>query len=405
MSEELEAFISSLQNIIDQQKSEIFKLKSIINSIPGSIYWKDLNGKYLGRNLYAAEKMCDIGENGDLNINSIIGKTDYDLFEQEIAEQYEKHDRAVINSGKELITEEVVTTSNNDIITQLSTKRPLYDEYGNIIGIIGNTVNISHLKKIENDLQIAKKKLESANKIKDDFIHNMEHDIRTPFSGILGLANYLAEQEQDSTKKGFLNDIALSAKQLLNYCNTILDYSKIEMESVPIVEKKLNLNEVMEALILVERPAAINKKLSLTYQHDNDIPKVILGDQYRLQRIFVNLISNAIKFTNAGKISIQSKLVKVKEKDIVVSIIVQDDGIGMAEDKINFIYEKFYRDVPSNRGLYKGLGLGLKVVKHFVNDLGGEIEVKSKVNAGTTFCCTFPFKLPLREEILNDQQG
>lgn len=402
MSKELEAFISGLQNIIDQQKSEIFKLKGIINSIPGSIYWKDRNGKYLGRNLYAAEKMCNVRDQNNPNIDEIIGKTDYDLFDQDIADQYKKHDLSVLESGKELVTEEIVTTTNNDVITQLSVKRPLRDEYGNIIGIIGNTVDISHLKKIENDLQATKKKLEAANKIKDDFIHNMEHDIRTPFSGILGLAKLLAEQEQDHTKQGFLNDIALSAKHLLNYCNTILDYTKIEMEAIPVIEKKLNLKEIIENLTQVERPAAINKKLSLIYQHDEQIPNIVIGDQYRLQRIFINLLSNSIKFTHKGKILIKTSLVKTKEKEIIVSIIIKDDGIGMAEDKINFIYEKFYRDTPSNRGIYSGVGLGLKVVKHFVNDLGGEIEVKSIVNTGTTFCCTFPFKLPLREEILND---
>lgn len=402
MAKELETFINKLQNLIDQQKSEIFKLKAIINSIPGSIYWKDCNGKYLGRNLYAAQKMCEVNNNDDSRIDIIIGKTDYELFEPVIAEQYRKHDLSVINSGKELTIEEVVTTTNNDLITQLSIKRPLHDEYGNIIGVIGNTIDISYLKKIENDLQEAKKKLEVANKIKDDFIRNMEHDIRTPFSGILGLANFLAEQEQDPTKQEFLKDIARSAKQLLNYCNTILDYTRIEMETIPIMEKKLNLRELIENLIQIENPAVINKKLSLIYQHDEQIPKIVLGDQYRLQRILINLLSNAIKFTAKGKILIKTSVVKAKEREIIIRLIIKDEGIGMTEDKINFIYEKFYRDTPANRGIYQGVGLGLKIVKHFVNDLGGEMEVNSVVNLGTTFCCTFPFKLPLSEEILND---
>ena len=399
MSKEIESFIKNLQQQIEQQKTELFELKTIINSIPGSIYWKDVNGKYLGRNLYATGKMIAI----DLlhqDIESVIGKTDYDLFAIEVAEQYRKHDLYVIETGKEFAIEEILTTPNNEIITQLSTKSPLRDAYGNIIGVIGNTIDISYLKKIEKDLEKTKERLEASTKIKDAFIHNMEHDIRTPFVGILGLSNYLFEQEEDITKKEYLNDIAMSARQLLNYCNCILDYANVEMDSIPIVEKKFFFKELIDNLIIAEKPAAIIKKLTLSCQYDDKIPKLIIGDQYRLQRILINLISNAIKFTCEGTITVETKLKRTTEREVVISIIVKDTGIGVPEDKINYIYEKFYRSTPANKGTYSGLGLGLKIVKHFVNELGGEIEVKSKPNKGSIFSCTFPFKLPLVEEIL-----
>ena len=385
--------IRNLQRTIEEQEKEIFRLKKILNSIPGSVYWKDQNGKYLGRNLYSAEKMVVVNNKCDNEIDYIIGKTDYELFPKETAEEYRKHDLTVMQTGKELVIEETVTTSDNKKTTQLSTKKPLYDQNNNIVGVIGNTVDISHIKEVENKLIMAKQKAERLAEIKSNFISNMEHDIRTPFSGILGLSSLLSEQEDDLVKKEYLNEIALSAQELLNYCNSIIDFSKVEMEFIPITFKEIKLKELVEQLLTIERPAATMKKLKLDYTYDESIPEIVVGDFYRVQRILVNLISNAIKFTNHGQVLIKIELDRLEESKAIIRFIIEDTGIGIAAENIDYIFDKFYRETPSNRGYYNGIGLGLKVVKRFTEDLSGSINVHSKQKEGTIFYCTVPFGL------------
>ncbi|MGD9153089.1 MAG: PAS domain-containing protein [Gammaproteobacteria bacterium] len=180
-----------LREKLKAEDIEVFRLKSILDSIPGSIYWKDKNGVYLGRNSYSSEKMESVGLESEINIDDIIGKTDYDLFPKETADRYRKYDLEVLKTGKEISNEEPVTLPNGRILIQLSTKRPLRNEKKEIIGIIGNTVDITYQKEIEQSLREAKEQAEEASRVKTSFIRNMEHDIRTPFNGVWGIANYL----------------------------------------------------------------------------------------------------------------------------------------------------------------------------------------------------------------------
>ena len=223
------------------------------------------------------------------------------------------------------------------------------------------------MKDIEAELRIAKEKAEEANRLKMEFIQNMEHDIRTPFSGIFGLASTLLRREQDEKKKEYLSYITQSAKELLDYCNGILDFSKIEFGE-PIVSKRFNLTEAIERVTNMELAAAKNKNLSLTYELI-DTPKYLLGDEHRLIRILVNLLSNAIKFTEQGQVKLTVKGYEQNPKKIILKFTVEDTGIGIHPDKQKIIGQKFVRLLPSNKGIYKGLGLGLPVVKQYINDL------------------------------------
>jgi PAS domain S-box-containing protein len=148
----LKTEIDSLKEQVKLYREQVFCLNNIIQNLPGSIYWKDKHGVYLGVNEVAKEKM----RNANLIWNDIIGKTDFDLFPQEIAEQYRKHDIFVMEEAKEFVLEENVVLSNGKTLTQLSSKRPLYNEKGEVIGIIGNTVDITHLKQKEAQLRPAK---------------------------------------------------------------------------------------------------------------------------------------------------------------------------------------------------------------------------------------------------------
>lgn len=397
--------VEQLKRIVKEQHADIFRLKSVIDNLPGSIYWKDKNGVYLGRNTYSHEKSKSVNiEDSASTLDSPIGKTDYDYFSKEIADGYRKHDIEVMESGEELVREEITTLPNGEQLIQLSSKRPLRDEKGNVVGVVGNTVDITHLKKIEAELREAKEKLERGDIIKTEFIRNMEHDIRTPFNGVWGIANYLWQNETVPAKKELLGDVTNCAKELLDYCNGILDFSKIEQGNLPLLEKKFNTRKLVDSVMLIEIPAAKLKKLNFTLKYDENLPVVLMGDQYRLQRVLINLVSNAIKFTQQGDVKLQVKLAKKPDdKNAIVSFIVEDTGIGIPQEKQDFIYEKFARVIPSNKGTYKGIGLGLRIVKQFMEEMGGEIDLKSESGKGSTFICTLPFKLPLINDMVEDK--
>ena len=384
-------------------KSENFRLKSIIENLPGSIYWKDKNGVYLGRNTYSMEKMQSVELEHGRAKDAVIGKTDYDFFSKEVADRYRKHDLAVMRAKKELSLEEPVTLPNGKTIIQLSTKRPFYNAKGKVAGIVGNTIDVTHMKEVETELRQAKEKAEQANLIKTEFMRNMEHDIRTPFSGVLGFANILYDMEEDTTKKGYLGDIAQCAKELLDYCNSILDFSKIESRHLPILEKKFDLVALIDSVIKIEKPGAKYKKLEFNLNHDKNIPAILIGDSYRLHRILINIISNAIKFTKKGHVDLTISLCKKTHRTILIRFTVTDTGIGIPDDKQEYIFEKFTRLSLSNKGLYKGIGLGLRVVKQFMYEMGGEIDVLSEVGNGTQFICTIPFNIPLTNDFVDNE--
>jgi PAS domain S-box-containing protein len=384
--------VKELQRIIAEQRAEIFRLKSVIDNLPGSIYWKDKNGVHLGRNKHAAESMQSLGLETKSMGDYIIGKTDHEIFPKEVADRYKMNDLAVMESKQEMSIEEPITLENGKTFVRLSTKRPLFDEKGNVIGIVGNTVDITHLKEIEAELRAAKEKAEEANKAKTGFIRNVEHDIRTPFNGVLGMAHYLWQHETDPVKKEYLGDITQCAQELLDYCNGILDFSNIESGLCPIEEKEFNLQELIASALKIETPPAKNKNLSLKTHYDDHIPSRITGDSYRLYRILINLLSNAIKFTKKGYVELLASLVEKKDNQATIRLDIIDTGIGIPADKQEFIFEKFTRLVPSNLGAYKGIGLGLRIVKQFIEEMNGEITLASKENEGTRFTCTFPFK-------------
>lgn len=387
--------VEELKRIIEQKNDEIFKLQNVLSDLPGSIYWKDKNGVYLGRNKTSEASLKSMNFSSD-----IVGKTDYDLFPKDMADGFRKHDLEIMESGKESSREETAILANGEKVIQLSTKRPLYDQQGQIVGIVGNTVDITFLKKIESELRTAVDKAEQANAIKIDFIRNMEHDIRTPFSGIYGMANMLAEREQDPEKKEILTMMAICTKELFDYCNSILDFSKIESGSLPLISKKFNVRELVESVIYMEKPPARNKNLKLELSYDEKVPMVVIGDEHRLQRILINLLSNAIKFTKEGFVKLEVTMPKqIDKRNIILQFIVEDSGIGIQKREQAIIFEKFTRLTPANKNLYKGLGLGLHIVKQFMAEMDGDIDIVSEEGIGSKFICALPFIVPLIDTV------
>ena len=251
---------------------------------------------------------------------------------------------------------------------------------------------------------LEKEKAEAASRIKTDFILNMQHDIRTPISGIYGMIEVLAEMENRENIKTQLVMVAEAARELLDYCNDIVDFARVDYGIRPVFSQPFNLKELLHSIMRMQVPAAKTKKIRLTLTVGKNIPDVVLSDLYRLKRILINLISNAIKFTKKGYVKVSAHVEKKSntQNEKILRLTIEDSGIGIPTEKIGFIYEKFARITPSNKGLYKGSGLGLRIVKQFIEEMGGNIYVNSEINQGTIFKVLLPIATPLSNDIIKE---
>ncbi len=168
------------------------------------------------------------------------------------------------------------------------------------------------------------------------------------------------------------------------------------------MQQPFSLKALVRSVLQMQMPAARLKKIRLSMHYGKLIPDVVMGDAYRIQRVLINLISNAIKFTSKGyvKIRVQIEKSNLNRQEKVIRMTIKDSGIGIPAEKIDFIYEKFSKVTPSNKGLYKGSGLGLRIVKQFIEEMNGDIAVHSQLNQGTVFQIVLPLKIPLSNQIL-----
>lgn len=370
-------------------------LEKIISSLPCIVFWKDLNFVYVSCNDLTL-KLLKLGSR-----EKIIGKTDYDIgIDLETANLNRKVDTEIIQTKQPKLDEEhhLVLSDGTQYIYLLS-KAPIFDEHGNVAGILGIMMDITQQKNTEKELIKAKEAAEAANQLKSEFIHNMEHDIRTPFAGILGMTSILEGLEEDHTKKQMIKDVFFCAQELLDYSCGILDFSRIEAGVLPVLTSKFNLRDLIQSIVAIEKPAAQMKGLDYIIECNDSIPSFLIGDEYRLKRILINILSNAIKFTSKGFVKLSVKEIKHTKQEILLNFTIEDSGIGIEKKRLNTIYEKFSRGMPSNQGVYKGQGLGLKIVKKFVEEMHGEIAIKSSIGKGTNFTCTLLFQIP----IMNDK--
>ncbi|MCE3239292.1 MAG: arcB 4, partial [Gammaproteobacteria bacterium] len=371
-------------------------------NLPGSIYWKNKEGVYQGRNNTSAESMRKFGF--PWQWSEIIGKTDHDLFDKEIADGFRKNDLEVMESGREFVKEEVATLPSGEQIVQLSTKRPLWDEHGHVIGLVGNTVDITYLKKIEAELRSAKEKAEASDKAKTEFLENMRHDIRTPLIGMTGFANMIKQEATDPKIKAYSDNLIASSNTLFHLLNEILEFIKVSSGEVPLLKKKFDLKKKLNEIILLNQAKANQKNLNLFFEYDPDIPPYLIGDVIRVQKIILELVANALNFTNKGHVKLSTQLAKDSEQNVIVKIIVEDTGIGIPKEQQQEIYVQFKRLTPSYEGIYKGSGLGLSIAKQLVEDIQGELYVESEVDRGTKFTFIVSLKKTLLDEALGSEE-
>lgn len=367
-----------------QVKAKDIALDSLFNLFPINFSWVDKNGFFLGCNQELMR--C-------LNIQSfddILGKHVTIFSDKSIWENTQK----VIATGEPFIGEEVHLTTTGSKLYFWSMKNPIKDCDNNIIGAVNIALDITERKSMEMNLRQLKESAELADKVKTEFLTNMRHDLRTPLSGIVTISEFLENSETESTKKSYIQDIKECAESMLTHLNELLDHIKVESGEYSLVEKKFNIHEVLKDVYQMMLPSANSKGLEFTL-HLQYIPSDLISDSTRIQRILINLISNAIKFTEKGHVRIFINWKYSENGKGVLEFIIDDSGIGIPEDKKEMVFEKFYRLNPSYEGVYSGSGLGLNIVKKFIQELNGKYELISSLTKGTVFKVQIPCKVPV----------
>jgi len=249
------------------------------------------------------------------------------------------------------------------------------------------------------ELNVSEKKASVAAQTKENFLANMSHEIRTPLSGILGFTNLLQKRPLDETSKEFVSSIQRSGENLMAIINDILDLSKIEAGMMRITPGTFSINGLINSVETLFLERAKEKGLTISSKVDSSIPDTLVGDATRLTQILVNLIGNAIKFTNQGKIDIEVFKQSQTEKNITLGFVISDTGIGIDKEKLNEVFERFNQGEDSITRNFGGTGLGLSIVKNLIVLQNGNIEVKSEQGKGTSFIFNIPYEIS--EEQLN----
>lgn len=233
--------------------------------------------------------------------------------------------------------------------------------------------------------------VEQSTKAKEQFLATMSHEIRTPLNAIIGFQELLKNTQLDEEQKDYVESIDFAGKNLLVIINDILDLSKIEAGKFDFNQDMLNVRQALNSVKELIEFNAKEKNIQLVLNHDESIPETVIGDAARFNQILLNLVGNAVKFTEKGMVSISSKLISINVDLVLCEFTIKDTGIGIPKDKLGIIFERFTQASPDTTRRYGGTGLGLTIVKQLLTLQGGKISVESEEGHGSVFTFYLPF--------------
>ncbi|PQA58923.1 response regulator [Siphonobacter curvatus] len=275
----------------------------------------------------------------------------------------------------------------------LSSAVPIFDLEQNLQYVVSSYVDITDRLLSHSRLNEAKEMAEKAALMKENFLANMSHEIRTPLNSIIGFTNLLETTPLTAEQNEYLKAVNTASRNLLTIVNDILDISKIEAGMLQFEKIPFSIISLVQSIKIMLQPAAYDKQLELDVQLDQKLPPVVLGDPTRLTQILLNLASNAIKFTEKGRIEITIRCKQIEDQQVWVALSVKDSGIGIAADVLPHIFERFRQESSFTTRQYGGSGLGLNIVNSLVDMQGGRIEVESTPGLGSLFTVEIPYEI------------
>ncbi|MBL7525069.1 response regulator [Legionella sp. 30cs62] len=405
--------MNDMQNIIEQKNKEIQRLtqcleeervkfqnelqavhdyyESIIAFMPGHVYWLDRNNVFLGCNDLQAKNAC-------LNSRKdIVGKTNFDMPWKDQAEELNRINNLVMETGIPHTAEEYAVMAQGMAI-YISQKVPLRNKNNEIIGVLGISLDITDRKKMEVALRRAKESAEVANQAKTEFIASMSHDIHTPLSGIVGMSKLLEEQAQVPEQKQYARWINESGEQLLGLLQGVLEIVAADNVRENDVQVELfDLYKNIQDIAYLVRPTVQMKQIQLRIEMDKYVPRSVITDGSKLHKVLLNLLGNAIKFTEHGVVTIKVTTLANENDYVQLRFNVIDTGIGIPPELQPRIFDRFFRAVPSHKGRHTGYGVGLHIAQKYVGLLGGEIKLESEPGKGSNFYFTLTMKVDSSE--------
>ncbi|QGG46709.1 PAS domain S-box protein [Heliorestis convoluta] len=304
-----------------------------------------------------------------------------------------------ISQGQVWQGELINRRQDGSLFTVEMTITPVQDKKGQNIHYIAIKQDVTKRKEQEVQLLEAKKAAEEGNKAKSEFLANMSHEIRTPLHGIIGMTEILLERNIDKEEKELIRIIAKSGQNLLSIVNAILDFSKIEAGKMEMEDVVFDIREIVKGAVEILQLNADMKNLALQCTIHPSTPSLLKGDPGKLRQILLNLLSNAIKFTEKGHVHITVQPMFKEQEKIQLRFEVSDTGIGIADIVKEKLFLPFTQADGSTTRKYGGTGLGLSISKNLVELMGGEIDVKSNPDHGTTFWFTLPFQIQEKEVV------
>ncbi len=385
-----------LKKVLKKLEYKAEELNILLDTIPALVYFKDSDLRYQ----LANKAFLDFS---GVSREEVLGKTMKEVFRNYLpVGEYTELEEEVIRDGRFFYNIEEQVTRNNKKIWVHTNIAPVRNSEGKIIGLIGVSWDITSQKKYEQELKQAKEMAEEGERIKDQFLTNMSHEIRTPLNGVMGMAEILENSKLDDQQHKYLNILMESGRHLVRLIDDVFEFSALESGSVKLQKNRIYLKRFIKNIGKEVLPQARYKGLEMKIEIDPQIPSMLLGDERYLKDIFENLVSNAIKFTKKGKISVSVKAVPSKRNEqFRLRVEVIDTGIGIPVNKQNRLFDSFSQLDSSTTKEYQGTGLGLAITKRLVDMMSGEIGVESKPGKGSRFWVELPFEV---EEILDSSK-
>jgi len=360
-------------------------LQYVVDNVPYSIFWKDQDSRYLGcnKNFAALDGRSDPRE--------IVGKTDFDLAWRAHAEDYRRFDRQTMDLGQpQLHQEEITHDDQGREMVILTSKVPLRNAAGDVIGLLGIIVDITERKRIETELQLAKNLAERASRIKGEFLANMSHELRTPLTLVSSPLESLLAGDAGPLPRAAIAQLERAqrnAQRLLGMVNDLLDFSRLEAGKHPVSPERTDVGQLAALIVHDAEPLAMARGLQLSFD-DQLGPAPLQLDRGMFEKILMNLLGNALKFTPGGG----TVRVSLRRQGPEFELSVADTGIGIAPGDQLRIFERFAQADATTTRRFGGTGLGLALVKEFSELMGGSVGVESAVNQGARFFVRLPLR-------------
>jgi signal transduction histidine kinase/CheY-like chemotaxis protein len=383
------------------------RLANIISFLPDATFVINNEGKVIAWNR-AIEKLTGI------KAERMLGKGDYEYslpfygkrrpilidmtvnFDQALIENYDNIKR---QEDCSLIGEAYMPRLKEGEVYLLASASALYDSEGNYWGAIESIRDITDRRHAEEELKKSKEEAESATRAKSEFLANMSHEIRTPMNAVIGLTGLLLDENITARQREYVDIIRSSGDTLLGIINNILDLTKIEANMIELECQPIDLQNSIETSMDLVAVAAADKGLNISYTIEANTPKLFLGDPTRLHQIIINLLHNAVKFTEKGEVQISVSSKKLEVDSYEIQFAVKDTGIGIPDEKADRLFQSFSQIDASTSRRYGGTGLGLAICKKLVDMIGGKIWMESEVGKGSAFYFAIPAKSTLCEPI------